>query len=190
MENANEPDLEAVEVGLGDESSLKDMCLFCSKPSNPSESRKRGIKVCQVKQENFENTIRQLIQKRNDEWANEVHKRIGNHNLVSIEATYHQTCSTRFRTMKPRTPSESNKKIGRPQDQNRDAAFLKICAQMVNNEGEVFALSDLCDQMHQECDEKTTPYSRKYFKQRLLDHFGEDIVISQTTGKNDLVLFR
>lgn len=147
---------ESAEVTPSGEINLRNVCMFCLKPT---KDNKKGIEWHQVKKESFENMIRQCIRERNDKLAQEVDVRIGNSNLVLIGATYHQPCSTKFRSF---TSSESDK-LGRPKDQNRDAAFLKICSYMMDNEGEAFAISDLCRRMEKECDENTQPYSRKYF---------------------------
>lgn len=168
--------------------NLRNVCMFCTRPAKFTESRKRGIDVHQVKNENFVISIRKCIEHRNDEWARDVKERIGNDNLIG--AIYHQPCSLNFRTLKQCAQWEIEKNVGRPQDENRDAAFLKICGYMMDNEGEVFAISDLCDRMDQECYDSATSYSRNYFKKRLLEHFGDNIVLSQTSGTNDLVLFR
>lgn len=61
---------------------------------------------------------------------------------------------------------------------------------MVDHEGEAFAISDLCDQMERECEGNVMPYSRKYFNKKLMEHFGENILISQMSGSIDLVMFR
>lgn len=190
--SSQKSDVLEVTIDSIDESSreidLRNVCMFCSRPAKLTESRKRGIEVHQVKDGTFESTIRQCIEERNDKWAQVVDERIRNKNLIG--ATYHQPCSINFRAMKPCPQWESGKKVGRPQDGTRDAAFLKICGYMMDNEGEVFAISDLCDRMDRECDENASSYSRNYFKKKLLEHFGDNIVISQTSGTNDLVLFR
>lgn len=157
--------------------------MFCARPAKLTESRKRGIDVHQVKHESFQRTIRQCIQDRNDEWACEVDFRIGNNNLIG--ASYHHQCSVKFRT-----EFDSVNKVGRPQDENRNEAFLKVCGYMMDNEGEVFAISDLCDRMDSDCNDESPSYSRNYFKKRLMEYFGDNIVISQTSGTKDLVLFR
>lgn len=179
----SEVTIERTEQSTG-ETDLKNVCMFCNKP----QSRKRGVEVHQIKNESFEYTLRRCIQDRDDKWAQEVDERIGSSSLIG--AMYHQSCNINFRTFKSCTPSNSVKKVGRPQDEKRDAAFLKICAYMVDNEGEVFGIPDLCDRMESECDENTSSYSRKYFKRKLLEHFGDNIVISQKSGISDLVLFR
>lgn len=183
LENISEQLIESGEV------DLRNVCMFCSKSAKSTGNRKKGMEVHQVKNESFEISIHQCIGERNDKWAQEVRQRIGNSNLKLIGATYHQQCSVVFRTGKSMTSSESQKKVGRPQDENRDEAFLKICSHMMENEGDVFSIADLCDQMDRECGEGIS-YSRKYFKQKLLEHFGDNIVIGQISGSNDLVLFR
>lgn len=73
-------------------------CLFCGKSAKLAGA-KRGTDVYPVRTLDFQNTIREFCAKRNDSWASEVHGRLEfGQDLPAVEARYHQSCSSNFRT--------------------------------------------------------------------------------------------
>jgi hypothetical protein len=61
------------------------------------------------------------------------------------------------------------------------------------NDEEQITVSDLVTKMTEElaaCGSTEEPYSVKYMKQRLLEHYGEKIVITQLGGRENVVTFR
>ncbi len=137
-----------------------------------------------MKTESFQETIGKHIAERQDDWADEVKNRIGTVNLCSTKAWYHQRCNLKFRQ------KSTNSNVGRPQDENRIAAFSKVVAFMNDHEGDVFTISELTDVMKGECAENVEEYCGKFLKKKLLDHFGENLCFLQSSGKPDYIMFR
>ena len=51
-----------------------------------------------------------------------------------------------------------------------------------NTEGNVISVTDLINKMTELCGDKS--YSAKHIKNKLIEHFGTDIVIGKLDGKN------
>lgn len=137
-----------------------------------------------MKTESLQKTIEKHIAERQDEWADEVKNRIGTLNLCSSKAWYHQKCNLKFR-QEPR-----NSTVGRPQDEIRQAAFLKVVAFMNDHDDDVFTINELINVMKSQCAENAEEYCGKFLKKKLLDHFGENICFLQSSGKPDYIMFR
>lgn len=140
--------------------------------------------VYEVKTDQFQVTIQKLIDERRDNWANEVKDRIGNRNLRSVSAIYHQKCNVKFR-QKP-----TNSCVGRPQDKDRQAAFLKVVDFMNDHEADAFTIHELIEVMKNECTTDVDEYCGKFLKTKLMEHFGENICFIQSKGKPDYIIFR
>lgn len=137
-----------------------------------------------MKTDQFQETIEKIIDERQDNWADEVQKRIGKLNLRTSKAMYHQKCNLKFRQ------KSTNLSVGRPQNENRHAAFLKVIDFMNDHEGEAFTISELIDVMKSKCADNVEEYCPKFLKTKLIQHFGENICFLQCTGKPDYIIFR
>lgn len=143
-----------------------------------------GKDICQVEKETFQETIEKLIEERQDKWGQEVKERIGTRNLYNLKAPYHHKCSLRFRQ------KVTDASVGRPQNEDRQSAFLKVVDFMNDNEGDAFTINDLIEVMKRECNGNCEEYCGKFFKTKLMEHFGENICFIQSKGKPDYIIFR
>ena len=73
-------------------------CLFCSQADKYS-GKKKAFEPIPVRTHEFQKTVEQLCQKRNDEWGKKVKERIQHAiDLHAADALYHTKCSINFRT--------------------------------------------------------------------------------------------
>jgi len=99
-----------------------------------------------------------------------------------------------YRTGKniPKVHGKSHKKrSGRPQDQQKLEAFLKVVTFLEENDDEQTTITDLTDMMNQHLENTdSTAYTPSHMKSRLLEHFGDRILITEINGKSNVVTFR
>ena len=168
-------------------------CLFCSQPAKLT-GNKRGHDVFPVRTLDFQTTLNRICEERRDGWAEKVHGRISfSQDLIAAGAIYHQVCSTNFRTGKQvplshQTNGSKRQKKGRPTDKSRQEAFLEVAKYLKENDDEQLTVNDLMNKTAEFNDQE--PYSARYMKEKLKEHFGENIVIASINGKADVVTFR
>ena len=141
-----------------------------------------------------------ICRERNDSWAATVEARITQiHDLHAADAVYHRMCSSNFRTKKSiptfhQTQMNSAKKVklgGRPQDQEKMDAFLEAVKYLEQNDEEQITVSDSVKCMEDSLIESDqSAYSNKYMKKRLLEHYGDKIIINEINSKPNVVTFR
>ena len=174
-------------------------CLFCMQ--SITEKEKRYSKAYQVmcKNREFDQSILNACEQRNDQWALEVKGRIAFVNdLHSEDAVYHQVCSANFRTGKgvPQmyhrsTQSEPSSKRGRPSDVNREVAFMFVANYLKDNDDEQITVNDLLSLMQNHLKESSShAFTAKWLKNRLIEHFKDEIVFTEINGKQNVVTFR
>lgn len=174
-------------------------CLFCGNEINQEQERKRGRVVCTVRTMDIQDTILNACKVRCDDWAESVKSRIQSvHDLPAADAMYHHLCSTNFRT-KMRIPAPFNdqpplkkRKSGRPINNTANDAFLKVAQYLENIDDQVTVL-DLIKKMEEYLAESatdSTAYSNRYMKERILEHFGDNVIITNQPGMPSIVTFR
>ena len=151
--------------------------------------------VHRVETFDFQISIKTLCKTRNDEWANEILGRIeGVNDLPAAEARYHQSCNSNFRTFKNipekyRSTSEIGKKgRGRPCNTTSIKAFLDTMQYFESHENEQLSVVDLVNIMSERCGNDS--YSSVYMKKKMLEYFGDNIIIAEVNGKQDVVTFK
>jgi hypothetical protein len=95
------------------------------------EGKKRGLDCFQVRTFDFQTAIKAACTERNDQWGREVLTRIEfGRDLPTVDAVYHQECSTNFRTGRqiPKQMQEPEVKIqksakGSPQNLTQTSFF-------------------------------------------------------------------
>ena len=80
--------------------------------------------------------------------------------------------------------SLSDKSRGRPQDNEKQNAFDKLCTFLYENDECQYSIAELEKKVNEEC---SHAYSRKDLKEKLLKTFGDNI--TELTGKDGVVLF-
>ena len=133
---------------------------------------------------------------RNDEWGLKVHSRIAgvSGDFVSAEAKYHSSCMTSFYVGRE-NPRESlrpsSKKRGKKPDEILCNSLLRLYDYLANNDECQYSLSELHSLLNTFVDgEDTNICSRRYLKQKLVDHYGDGIIIADAHGVPDIVCFR
>ena len=153
------------------------------------DQRKKGnISVYPVRTATCQASLELMCLQRGpgDKWAETV---------KAADAVYHQQCNINFRTGRNiplafQPPgSESKNKKGRPEDEDRHAAFSEVVSYLKENDDEIITLGDLCQKMREFLggDE---PYSKEHMKNKLMKTLNEDIVITNIRGKDSVVSIR
>ena len=141
--------------------------------------------------------------RKNDSWAIAVKGRLNSINdMRADDAVYHNQCSVNFRTGK-QTPLRFNKNEtqkglksmetnrGRPYDDTRLQAFRNVVLFFEENDDQQVTITDLTVYMGNLLkDSEVDPYDVRYMKQRLVEHFGDDLVISIVNGKSDVATLK
>lgn len=75
-------------------------CLFCGK-GDRRDSKRKDFELTPVRTIDFQKTVEQICQERNDDWALKVNDRLkAAIDLHAADAVYHKQCSVNFRTGK------------------------------------------------------------------------------------------
>lgn len=97
-----------------------------------------------------------------------------------------------FRTMRciptAFTESCSKKFRGRPADSHLEEGFRSVADFLEENDDEQITINDLVDKMRVTCGDAA--YSVIYMKQKLMEHFGDNIIITEINGKSNVVTLR
>lgn len=123
--------------------SFTNDCSFCGTPVSSGEQRRKSD-VFKVTTIDMKDTIMATCSERQDAWSEVVQVRIMNvHDLSAADAMYHQTCSVNFRTGKqiPKMfisdePAIKKKRVGRPRDEEKTDAFLRVAKFLQDNDDE------------------------------------------------------
>lgn len=170
-------------------------CLFCGQFAKYEEGKKRGFEVYPVRTKDFEDSLIEVCHSRRDEWSETVLGRLASVNdLHAADAVYHQQCSSNFRTGKqlPKSgDSPKDSKVGRPNSSERYEAFLKVVNYLEENSDEPISVKDLVILMSDFLKPlEVEPYSTRYMKMKLHEHFGERLVMTSLSTKGCVVTLR
>lgn len=174
-------------------------CLFCGTEVNFEEQRKKCLDIFPVTTMNAKATLLATCQERQDTWADSVQARLLHwHDLPAADAIYHQTCSVNFRTRKqiPKMFSTDQtaykkQKIGRPQDEERTNAFLKVITYLKDNDDEQTTINDLIEKMDEFLiGSEHSAYGHTYMKTKINEHFADEVIITEINGKGNVVTVR
>ena len=161
--------------------------------------KKKDDVLYEVRTLQFKETVLAICHERADDWAEKVKARLLFVNdLPAADAVYHQQCSVNFRTNKnipaaqQKHPECSSKtKLGRPIEDERTEAFLDVASFLEENDYEQITITDLVDVMKTKLlDSDYEAYSYNYMKQKLQQHFGDIIILTDINGKPNVVTFR
>lgn len=85
---------------------------------------------------------------------------------------------------------KKNLKSGRPENYIQGEAFSKTCEYFEKNDDEQLTISDLVKMMEEIVDKVASSYDRRHMKRKLLEYYGDSIVISGEDGKSDIVTLK
>ena len=126
---------------------------------------------------------------RGDEWASDVKLRIQlSSDLVAAEGKYHRCCAQRFYSGRY-LPNENTSAVGRPANQENCKAFEHLCQYLIKNDECQYSLTELFELYKGYCG-GGEGYSQKWLQQKLLDYFGDDIIVTHVQGKTNVISFR
>lgn len=173
---------------------FKDDCLFCGASVIENAAKRKTFEVHAVRTTEFQKSIEQICDERNDEWAIRIKGRIAfARDLHAADAVYHKVCSINFRTNTgfPQvfSPSKIDKdqcSRGRPSKAYEN--FLEVTRYLEGNDDEQVTISKLIERMQTLCGDEA--YSPFYMKCKLKEHYGSSIVITEINGKPNVVTFQ
>ena len=169
-------------------------CLFCG---TTISQRSGGYSY--VKTDVFVKTIVECCDSRSDEWALTVKGRIEYYDcdLYAAECVYHHACSVNFRSGRCKPQHYHNdleikrRKPGRPIDEDQEQAFMKVCAYLEDNDEEQLTILHLREQMKEYLkNTESVPFGNQYLKEKLIEHYGENVHISGGEGLHTIVTMR
>lgn len=180
--------------------SLDKHCLFCGEPATYNEKKCDGMDVYPVRITSFQNIVLHSCAQRKDEWFMLVSGRIAYvHDLIAADAVYLQSCNVNFRTGKPVPQKHSSglgsvtkkQRLGRPKEAERYEAFLLVAKYLEENDDEQITITDLIEKMETGLlGSEVAAYGFTHMKSKLMEHFGDNIIITELNGKPNVVTFR
>eukprot|EP00795_Rhopilema_esculentum_P015939 gene15939-biopygen5325 len=181
--------------------NFKEHCLFFGE-GDRYQGKKKDFSLIPVRTFEFQNTVSEICNERNDEWARKVAERTESAiDLHTADALYHQKCSVNFRTRKGiplvftsnqegAAPQKKTKR-GRPLEEMQNYAFERAMEFFEQNDEEQLTVKDLVEKMADFLQEsKTSSYSAVYMKKRIKERFGEDAIFTELDGRTDVVTMR
>ncbi|VDI06570.1 Hypothetical predicted protein [Mytilus galloprovincialis] len=176
------------------EFDFKRHCLFCGQLADAVIGRKRKSDVYPVRTSEFQCKIEDICRQREDEWALEVRGRLAFvQDLHAADALYHQTCSVNFRTLKQTplafSPPAKKAKTQAGRKSSLSESFLFAAKYLQQNEDEQITVADLVTKMSEHCGIDDA-YGVQHMKNKLQEHFGDKVIISEINGKPNVVTFR
>ena len=178
--------------------NFREHCLFCGQ-SALYDNKLRDNDVFPVRTGDFMITVLKECQTRNDSWSQIVQGRVASVNdLHAADARYHQQCSSNFRTGKniPAKLSgviEVSKKFkaGRPVADERYSAFMEVVKFIEEEEDEQFTINNLVTKMAEFLENTNhEAYGTQYMKTKLVQHFGDRIIITLLSTKVSVITLR
>ena len=155
-----------------------------------------------VKTDTFVKTILQYCNDRCDEWGLVVRSRIEYYgfDLHAADCVYHHSCDGNFRSSRDiplrfskqaKQQGEKRRKPGRPEDDDKQQAFLKMCSYLEANDEEQITVADLANKMKEYlCENDALGYGNYYLKQKLQEHYENSVCFAQKDGLNNVVTMR
>ncbi|CAG4987924.1 unnamed protein product [Colias eurytheme] len=162
--------------------SFKDNCLFCGDEADEQAEKKKSQhlrkKIYKVSTLKFKESILELAKDRSDDLSKAVVDRINfEYDLVAADAKYHDSCYKSF--VRP----NAGGKIGRPQNEDVNAAMEKIYEFLENSNDCQFTL----DELKNVC--PNVALDNRVLKVRLKLKYGSRIIITEKPGKLTFICF-
>jgi hypothetical protein len=175
------------------EFDFKKHCLFCGQLASVYDKKRKNY-VYPVRTSDFQTKIEDVCKMHDDEWALDVRGRLEFvQDLHAADALYHQQCSVNFRTLKQIpvvfSPPSKKAKMQAGRKSTLTESFLFAADYLQQNEDEQITVTDLVKKMSEHCGDDEA-YGVQYMKNRLKEHFGDKIIISEINGKQNVVTFR
>lgn len=165
--------------------NLKTHCILCAEeieqPNTKLPKSRRRV-VCKVTTYGMSENINRYCDERQDEWGNEVKRRICTlSDLIAAEACYHTDCFTSFKTV-----TKSNER-GRPKIKSCASVFDRLCCVIDENEECQYTLAELKNIMLSISESTEHLYSDKHIKDLMKQRYGSKLLC--TTLPNTTCIF-
>ena len=108
--------------------------------------------------------------------------------MPSAECKYHRDCYSCFLKSGCKT-SEWKGKSGRPNDPLKNHAFEWLIEFLEENDECQYLLSELHETMNSFVPDSDESYGLQYIKQRIINHFGERVIITERKGVPAIITF-
>lgn len=176
----------------------KEHCLFCGTGDRYS-GRKKEFVLMPVRRPATKDKLLDVCESRGDSWAEKVRSRLEFvSDLHAGDAVYHTSCNSNFRTGRQipgrfwTSGTDAKKlKVGRPKDVRREEVFLQVVESLQDRDEEQMTVHDLITEMTAILsDSEGQAYGLIYMKNKLYEHFGDKIIITEIDGKKNVVTFR
>jgi hypothetical protein len=173
--------------------SWKEDCFYCGLPAVKDARHPERCDVTSVRTLQIRDRTLQMARIRSDKWGLEVQGRLeAGYDLVAEEAVYHKNCISAFFNNKscPLLGKELPKPRPRSVADLKEQAFNNLCNWLEVSCDQLYSVSELHGIMIGMSDSSDDVYTLKHFRDKLLAKYNDCIVLSQISGKNDVVCFR
>jgi hypothetical protein len=135
---------------------------------------------------------------RKDDWSEVVQRRILSvSDLPAADGRYHRCCFQAFKNNRNiplayrEDVSQKKSTPGRPVDKRLHEAFLQVANYLKKNDDEQITITDLISKMDSLlANDGLEGYSYKHMKEKLKEHFGDELIFTDLAGKSNVVTFR
>jgi hypothetical protein len=125
----------------------KGQCFLCSKPAHFNKRQPKRNDTFEVRTLTLQESIITIANSCADSWATEVKGRLATcSDLVAVEAVYHRSCYCKFHKISSEIGHHG---VGRPVNENKKAAFDRMCDFIEAADDELKSLDDLVSIMQQ-----------------------------------------
>ena len=148
-------------------------CLFCGEEASMTVKlgSKRRKSVTNVETIEFWENILIRATERNDEFGQTVSTRVQSCiDLISVEPIYHRECRRRLFLHDVHEVCGKRSR-GRPDDESKAAAFLKLCSYLDDNDECQYSLGELLELMDTYLDGQEG-YTTTHLQSKLSEHYG------------------
>ncbi|KAF4527646.1 hypothetical protein B566_EDAN010870, partial [Ephemera danica] len=104
-------------------------------------------------------------------------------------ARYHTTCYVLFRILPTEQSCAGKSKAGRPVEKIKQAALQQLIEYLDDNEDCQYSIVEL-EKIMQKLAGHIDIYSGWYLQNKLQDHYGEDLIVTEITGKCNIITLR
>jgi hypothetical protein len=128
--------------------NFEEHCLLCGQTASNDGNIRENWRTTHVLTTDFQDSVVQVCTDRNDDWSHAVKSRIEYvQDLRAADTVYHRQCCINFRTRKQQPQpyhkrSKPNER-GRPEDEDKVAAFIKVTKYLEENDEEQTTIGDL-----------------------------------------------
>ena len=163
---------------------IKSECFYCAETildyrELPRERQNIPSEVATIE---YLQRVLHSCDERADDWGTKVKLRIQNVNdFVAAEAKYHRKCSQLFALGRTQD-IDPEKHTRRPVYETKAGAFEQLCHHINSNDEFQYSFGELSD-LYTTFVGNGEGYTSKRLKQKLKEHYGDDVTITTSSGR-------